>query len=144
MFDAIGKYVHPTRYRQIVETVSSRKLSSNVQDTISEDQEHSSVVARVHYQKQRSREIANKAQEYLETLYGEKGSALEMDVRSRLSDKSASSPEQAKRKMTMGQSPKNTTFSLCPLIPKARMFRKHPILLREGKFCYLLQKRINI
>ena len=29
VFDAIGKYVHPTRYRQIVETVSSRKFSSN-------------------------------------------------------------------------------------------------------------------
>lgn len=94
VFDAIGKYVHPTRYRQIVETVSSKKLSSNAQGTISEDQKHSSVVARVHYQKQRSREIATKAHEYLETLYGEKGSALEMDVRSRLSDKSASSPEQ--------------------------------------------------
>ena len=94
VFDAIGKYVHPTRYRQIVETVSSQKLSSNAQGTISEDQKHSSVVARVHYQKQRSREIATKAHEYLETLYGEKGSALEMDVRSRLSDKSVSSPEQ--------------------------------------------------
>ena len=87
VFDAIGKYVHPTRYRQIVETVSSRKLSSNAQGTISEDQKHSSVVARVHYQKQSK-------SKYLETLYGEKGSALEMDVRSRLSDKSASSQEQ--------------------------------------------------
>ena len=94
VFDAIGKYVHPTRYWQIVETVSSKKLSSNAQGTISEDQKHSSVVARVHNQEQRSREIATKAQEYLETLYGEKESALEMDVRSRFSNKSASSPEQ--------------------------------------------------
>jgi len=52
VFDTIGKYVHQTRYRQIVETVSSKKLSSNAQGTISEDQKHSSVVARVHYQKQ--------------------------------------------------------------------------------------------
>ena len=122
VFGAIGKYVHPTRYRQIVETVSSKKLSSNAQGTISED----SVVARVHYQKQRSREIATKAHEYLETLYGEKGSALEMDVRSRLSDKSASLPKQ--EEMTMGRSPKSTTFLLRPLIPKARILRKHPIL----------------
>ena len=35
-----------------------------------------------------------KAHEHLETLYGEKGSALEMNVRSRLSDRSASSPGQ--------------------------------------------------
>ena len=46
VFDAIGKYVHPTRYRQIVETVSSKKLNSNAQGTISEDQKDSSVVAR--------------------------------------------------------------------------------------------------
>lgn len=78
----IGKYVHPTPYRQTVETVSSNILSSNAQGTISEDQKHSSVVARMHYQKQRSLEVATKAHEYLETLCGEKGSALEMDGRS--------------------------------------------------------------
>ena len=61
VFDATGKYVHPTRYRQIVETASSRQLSSSAQSTISEDQKHSSVVARVHYQKQRSCEVASKA-----------------------------------------------------------------------------------
>ncbi|CAH3173163.1 unnamed protein product, partial [Porites lobata] len=65
VFDATGKYVHPTRYRQIVETASSRQLSSSAQSTISEDQKYSSVVARVHYQKQRSREVASKAHEYL-------------------------------------------------------------------------------
>ena len=48
VFDATGKYVHPTRYRQIVETASSRTLSSSAQDAISEDQKHSSVVAKVH------------------------------------------------------------------------------------------------
>ena len=74
VFDATGKYVHPTRYRQIVETASSRQLSSSPQSTISEDQKHSSVVARVHYQKKRSREVASKALEYLERLHGEKGS----------------------------------------------------------------------
>ncbi|CAH3042258.1 unnamed protein product, partial [Porites lobata] len=57
LFDATGKYVHSTRYRQIVETASCRQL---VQSTISEDQKHSSVIVRVHYQKQRSREVASK------------------------------------------------------------------------------------
>lgn len=51
-------------------------------------------MARVHYQKQSSREVATKAHKYLEKLHGEKGSTLEIDVRSRLSDKSTSSPEQ--------------------------------------------------
>ncbi|CAH3023554.1 unnamed protein product, partial [Porites evermanni] len=79
VFDATGKYVHPTRYRQIVETASYRQLSSSAQSTISKDQKHSSVVARVHYQKQRSREVASKAHEYLERLHGKKGSELEID-----------------------------------------------------------------
>ena len=80
VFDATGKYVQPTRYRQIVETASCRQLSSSAQRTISEDQKHSSVVARVHYQKQRSREVASKARKYLERLHREKGSELEIDV----------------------------------------------------------------
>ena len=124
VFDAIGKYVHPTRYRLIVETASSKKLSSNAQGTISEDQKHSSVVARVHYQKQRSREIATKAHEYLETLYGEKGSALEMDVRSRLSDKSASSPEQ--EEIDDGSVPEEHNILITPTDSKSKNASKTP------------------
>ena len=93
-FDATGKYVHPTRYREIVETASTRHLSSTAQSRITEDQKHSSVVARVHYQKQRSREVASKAHKCLQKLHGDKGTELEMEVRSRLSDKSTSSQEQ--------------------------------------------------
>ena len=131
VFDAIGKYVHPTRYRQIVETVSSKKLSSNAQGTISEDQKHSSVVARVHYQKQRSREIATKAHEYLETLYGEKGSALEMDVRSRLSDKSASSPEQEEN--DDGSVPEEHNILITPTNSKSKNTSKTPDSLTGRK-----------
>jgi len=94
VFDATGKYVHPTRYRQIVETASCRQLSSNAQSTISEDQKHSSVVARVHYQKQRSRDVASKAHKCLKELHGDRGTELEMEVRSRLSDLSSSSQDQ--------------------------------------------------
>ncbi len=58
VFEAIGKYIHPTRYRQIIETESCQILPPNEQKWISEDQKHSSNVARVHYQKKRSREVA--------------------------------------------------------------------------------------
>ena len=51
VFEAIGKYIHPTRYRQIVETESVRKLSPGEQDIMSRDQKHSSQVAKTHYQK---------------------------------------------------------------------------------------------
>lgn len=114
VFDATGKYVHPTRYRQIVETASCRNLSSSAQNTISEDQKHSSVVARVHYQKQRSREVASKAHEFLERLHGDKGSELEMDVRSRLSDKSTSSPEQNGTKTDTSSNDEGETIAETP------------------------------
>jgi hypothetical protein len=54
VFEAIGKYIHPTRYRQIIETQSSEVLLPNEQKWISEDQKHSSNIAHVHYQKKRS------------------------------------------------------------------------------------------
>ena len=60
VFDAIGKYIHPTRYRQIVETQSLNQLTGKKQRILSEDQKHISAVAKVHYQKQRSREVAVK------------------------------------------------------------------------------------
>ena len=53
VFEAIGKYIHPTRYRQIIETESVNNLDLEAQQLVSEDQKHSSNVARVHYQKLR-------------------------------------------------------------------------------------------
>ena len=46
VFDAIGKFIHPTRYRQIVETQSLNLLTSKEQEILSEDQKHSSAVAK--------------------------------------------------------------------------------------------------
>ena len=50
---AIGK--NPTRYRQIIETESSDILTLDEQGAISEDQKHSSTVAKVFYKKKQSR-----------------------------------------------------------------------------------------
>ena len=68
VFDAIGKYIHPTRYRQIVETQNLHQPTSGEQRILSEDQKHSSALAKVHYQKQRSREVALKGHEGLQKL----------------------------------------------------------------------------
>jgi len=91
VFDAIGKYIHPTRYRQIVETQSLDKLTSKEQRILSEDQKHSSAVAKVHYQKQRSREVAVKAHECLQKLQGSKGSEMDEDVHARIDGSTSSS-----------------------------------------------------
>ena len=68
VYDAFGKYIHPTRYRKIIETASSHKLSPHEQFWLSEDQKHSSTVARVHYKQLRSRDVARKGQECMRKL----------------------------------------------------------------------------
>ena len=68
VFDAIDKYINPTRYRQIIETESSNCLDNEEQEWISEDQKHSSHVARICYQKKRSRNVALKGQGCLKNV----------------------------------------------------------------------------
>ena len=68
VFLAIGKYINPTRYRQIIETESAEKLSVEEQAAVTEDQKHTSNVAKIHYQKLRSENIALKAKSCLQKL----------------------------------------------------------------------------
>ena len=80
VFDAVGKYIHPTRYRQIVETQSLDALNDKEHRLLYEDQKHSSVVAKVHYQK---------AHECLQILQGTKGSEVDMEVNTRFGSTSS-------------------------------------------------------
>ena len=73
VFEAIGKYIHPTRYRQIIETESSQLLTTEECQLVSEDQKHSSRVAKVHYRKRRSRDVALKGNACLKRLRGKAG-----------------------------------------------------------------------
>eukprot|EP00111_Clytia_hemisphaerica_P005816 TCONS_00016828-protein len=68
VYQAIGKYINPTRYRQIIETASAEKLTSEEQATISLDQKHTSHVAKIHYQKLQSQKIAKSAKELIAKL----------------------------------------------------------------------------
>ena len=91
IFDAIGKYIHPTRYRQIVETQSLNLLTSKEQSILTEDQKHSSAVVKVYYQKQRLREVTVRAHECLQKLKGNKGSEVGEDVHARFGASTSSS-----------------------------------------------------
>ena len=71
VFAAIGEYTRPTRYRQIVETQSFDLLTGNRGTEF-----YQKTVAKVHYQKQRSRDVAVKAHECLQKLQGTKGSKV--------------------------------------------------------------------
>ena len=64
MFQFIGKYIHPTRYRQMIENESVHKLD----------------LARVHNQKLQFRDVALKGQTCMEKLRGDKGKAMDMCV----------------------------------------------------------------
>ena len=55
---AIGKYINLTRYRQIIETESSERLTLEEQQYVSEDQKHSSRVAKIFYRKKQSKKVA--------------------------------------------------------------------------------------
>ena len=74
VYQAIGKYINPTRYRQIIETESSQSLDAQEQEMLSEDQKHTSQVAKVHYKKQQSREVAQKGKHCMEKLRNENSS----------------------------------------------------------------------
>lgn len=80
VFQAIGKYIHPTRYRQIIETESAVALDVEEQKMVSEDQKHSSNVAKVHYQKLRSREVAIRGRTCMEKLRGVEGEVMDTCV----------------------------------------------------------------
>ena len=71
VYEAIGKYVHPTRYRQIIERESADVLSLKEQELIAQDQKHTSNFARIHYRKKRSRAVAKKGTHCIKTLRGE-------------------------------------------------------------------------
>ena len=68
VFLAIGKYINPTRYRQIINTESAERLTFGEKTCISKDPKHTSNVANIHYQKLRSENIAMIAKSCLEKL----------------------------------------------------------------------------
>ena len=80
VFETIGKYINPTRYRQIIETESCSYLDSEEQEWISEDQKHSSNVARISYRKKRSREIAIRGRNCVRKVQGEEGEKVEKQL----------------------------------------------------------------
>ena len=95
VFDATGKYILPTRYRQIIETVSRQQLVAvnktrflKIKNTVP------SWPRCIIMEKHRSREIATKAHACLQKLHGEKGTELNTDVLTRLSHSPIVSPQQ--------------------------------------------------
>ena len=90
----------------IVETQSLNELISEEQRILSEDQKHSSAVAKVHYEKQRSREVALKGHGWLQKLQGAKGSEVDDDVNARLGDSTFDAGPSVEPVQNVNSSPK--------------------------------------
>ena len=114
------------RYRQIVETQSLNELTSEEQRILSEDQKHSSAVA-VHYQKQRSREVALKGHNCLQKLQGAKGSEVDEDVNARLRNSASNAGRSVEKVQNVNSSPKKDA------LPK-RILRSHMNIRHVLKF----------
>ena len=100
VYQAIGKYIHSTRYRQIGETESAKKLCLEDQKNISLDQKHSSQVARIYYQKNSSRRVAVDGQISMRKLLGGSRDTSDSLIKSMLfSEKSESDISKASIKV---------------------------------------------
>ncbi|XP_066930255.1 uncharacterized protein [Clytia hemisphaerica] len=117
---AIGKYIHPTRYRQIVETASADRLSKSEQEIISEDQKHSSDVAKVHYKKKQSRIVATQGQKCMEKMLGaartDQQEAISEVIRDLTSISKSSSSPMNPNQMAGPSSSNNANSSATPFI----------------------------
>ena len=70
VFEAIGKVINPTRYRQILESESAVRLSAAETEALSKDNKHSSQVAKRIYQKRLSRHVAEDGLNSVRKLVG--------------------------------------------------------------------------
>lgn len=86
VYQAIGKYINPTRYRQIIETESSERLTLQEQQIISEDQKHSSKVAQIFYKKKTSRKVAIEGKKCMEKMTKQARSGDQNDIREAFKD----------------------------------------------------------
>ena len=80
VYVAIRKYIHPTRYRQIVETSNGERYSREDQEIISEDQKHSSTVANVYYKKKQSRNVVIQGKACMDKMLGSTRSSHQMKI----------------------------------------------------------------
>ena len=82
VFDAISKYIYPTRYRQIVETQSLNQLTSSEQKILSEDQKQF-CHGKNSLSNAATGKVAVKGRGCLQKLQGSKSSEVDEDVHAR-------------------------------------------------------------
>ena len=120
VFLAIGKYINPTRYRQIIETESAEKLTLDEQTCLSEDQKHTSNVAKIHYQKLRSENIAMKARSCLEKLQDSSKSSEQLAEINKTTHSSNKIDSERDEPSKQGLRQKKVAFQIAKIISYAK------------------------
>ena len=69
VYEAVGKYINPTRYCQIIKTESIEKTDTSEEANLLEDQKHISAFDKTHYQKRKSEDKREKKQKQLWTNF---------------------------------------------------------------------------
>ena len=137
IYDAIGKYIHPTRYRQIIETTSVQVLDKDEQESISEDQKHSSKVAQFHYQKKRSRDVATKGSSCMKKLRGESGAAVERSLKSITDDIQVSTISAINEKNDTTST--KITSKICEILPVGNKERRTVLSFTKEEDKFLMK-----
>ena len=60
VYEAVGKYINPTRYCQIIKTESIEKTDTSEEVNLLENQKHTSPFDKIHYQKCKSEDKRKK------------------------------------------------------------------------------------
>ena len=127
------------RYHQIVETQSFNQLTGEEQRIFSEDRKHSSAVAKVHFRKQWSSEVALKGHECLQKLQGAKGSEVDEDVHARLVDSTSEAGPSVERVQNISSSlkkdalPKKNLALALEHLSRCEIYKWRGWFSKEGK-----------
>ena len=129
------------RYRQIIETEGIEKLNTSGQENLSQDQKHTSAVAKIHYQKRKSEDIAAKAKKIMDKLRDKNESSSVINLINSDTESSAS----INATLASNHSTKVGTFSVNSIrIKKVPFSEMEDSFLKQGVSKYGMGKWTSI
>ena len=141
VYEAIGKYINPTCYRQIIETESIEKLYTSEQANLSQDQKHTSAFAKTHFQKLKSEDIAAKVKKISDKRRDKNESLSVINLINSDTENSASN----NASLGFNHSTKIGTFSVNNIrIKKVSFSEMEEIFLKQGVSKYCMGKWTSI
>ena len=132
---AIGLFINPTRYRQIVETESSKRLTTEQREVISKDLKHGSYVAKRSYQKDLSRDIALQGATCMQELVGTSREEHTHDLASELRNISVMDNESVENATILGDEVEEVHQKNDDFVPESDIMEvedSQPVTIPDG------------